>query len=93
MDSEGDDDVGGYPSDSLFIPPESLSPSSLASVGTLTSMRRSVHAVAPLSRMLDFSNRLRALSGGHGVFEMENAGFRQVGQDRKQEILKEIGRA
>ncbi|KAH8105904.1 translation elongation factor 2 [Cristinia sonorae] len=93
MGVEGDDEIGGYPSDAVFIPPESLSPSSLAFTGSTTSMRRSVHAVAPLSRMLDFSNRLRALSGGHGVFEMENAGFRQVGQDRKQEILKEIGRA
>ncbi|TCD68209.1 Ribosome-releasing factor 2, mitochondrial [Steccherinum ochraceum] len=93
MDLEGDDEVGGYPSDALFVPPESLSPSSMASSDHTTALRRSIHAIAPLSRMLDFSNRLRALSGGHGVFEMENAGFRPVAEDRRLEILKEIGRA
>ncbi|THH32893.1 hypothetical protein EUX98_g1262 [Antrodiella citrinella] len=91
--AEGEDEVDGYLSDALFVPPESLSPSSLASTHDATTLRRSIHAVAPLSRMLNFSNRLRALSAGHGVFEMENAGFKQVASDRRLEILKEIGRA
>ena len=56
-------------------------------------MKRAVQAVAPLSRMLDYSNRLRALSGGHGLFEMSPAGFRKVNEVRKMEILREIGRA
>lgn len=93
MGADGDDEFEGYPSDALFIPPESLSPSSLASSGNAVAQRRSIHAVAPLSRMLDFSTRLRALSGGHGVFEMENAGFKSVDGERRLEILKEIGRA
>ena len=93
LGADGDDEIESYPSDDLFVPPESLSPSSLHSRGIAMTLRRSVHAVAPLSQMLDFSNRLRALSGGHGIFEMENAGFRQVTEDRRMQILKEIGRA
>ena len=91
--SEGDQEVGPYPQDGVYVPPASLSPSSSNPKGGGTaSMRRAVHAFAPLSQMLDYSNRLRALSGGHGVFEMENAGFRQVHEARKLEILREMGR-
>ena len=56
-------------------------------------VKRAVHAIAPLSRMLDYSSRLRALSAGTGSFEMASAGFREVGDLRKKEILTEIGRA
>lgn len=93
--TEADGDVEPYPEDSIYVPPETLSPSSASSAvhDSTVSLRRSVHAFAPLSKMLDYSNRLRALAGGHGVFEMMNAGFRQVSETRKQEILKEIGRA
>ena len=91
--SEGDQEVGPYPEDGVYIPPAELSPSASSLKGGATaSMRRAVHAYAPLSKMLDYSNRLRALSGGHGVFEMENAGFRQVSESRKLEILRELGR-
>jgi elongation factor G len=79
-----------------YVPPDWLSPSSSSSSTKSTSgprLRRSIHAVAPLSKMLDYSNRLRALSGGHGVFEMSNVGFRVVSEARTLEILKEIGRA
>lgn len=89
------DEVGGYPDEGVYIPPSWLSPSG-ASVGSsshLPQMKRSIHALAPLSRLLDYSNRLRALSGGHGHFEMSNAGFKEVSEMRKLEILKEIGRA
>lgn len=92
--SEGDQEVEAYPEDGVYVPPEMLSPSaSSIKEGSSASMRRAVHAVAPLSQMLDYSNRLRALSGGHGLFEMENAGFRQVSAARKLEILREMGRA
>lgn len=91
---EGDQDIGPYPEDGVYIPPEELSPSaSLSAASTSTaSLRRSVHALAPLSRMLDYSSRLRAISGGQGLFEMENAGFLQVAETRRIEILKELGR-
>ncbi|KAG5725002.1 hypothetical protein E4T56_gene12469 [Termitomyces sp. T112] len=95
LDADGDEEVGEYPEDGVYIPPLSLSPSGSTDSGSSGPYRlkRSVHALAPLSKMLDYSNRLRALSGGHGVFEMTNAGFKEVSSMRKLEILKEIGRA
>lgn len=88
------EDVLPYSRDGVYVPPENLSPSaSSLSNGDSPSLRRAIHAVAPLSRMLDYSNRLRALSGGHGLFEMANAGFREVSDTRRLEILREIGRA
>lgn len=93
--SDGDEDVSSYPEDGVYLSPEILSPSSASSAAqdATASLRRSVYANTPLSKMLDYSNRLRALSGGHGVFEMMNAGFKEVSESRKLEILKEIGRA
>ena len=92
-----DEDGESYPSDGLYIPPEELSPSStslrISTPSALPHAKRTIYAIAPLSRMLDYSTRLRALSGGHGSFEMTNAGFRQVAGPRKLEILREIGRA
>ncbi|KAI0347230.1 P-loop containing nucleoside triphosphate hydrolase protein [Trametopsis cervina] len=92
---DGDQDIGPYPQDGVYIPPEELSPSASAFNASTSSasFRRSVHALAPLSRLLDYSSRLRAISGGQGVFEMENAGFHAVSETRKLEILKELGRA
>ncbi|KAF8621567.1 hypothetical protein AX15_007594 [Amanita polypyramis BW_CC] len=79
----------------IYIPPAWLSPSRTNTPGkrSLPELKHSVHALAPLSRFLDYSARLRALSGGYGVFEMQNAGFRVVTPERRLEILKEIGRA
>jgi elongation factor G len=92
-----DEDGGAYPSDGVYVPPDWLSPSAASShVGAASDRalrRRAVHAIAPLARMLDYSNRLRALSGGHGLFEMTNAGFKEVNDSRRLEILREIGRA
>lgn len=92
-----DEDGEPYPSDGLYMPPEELSPSSMSlrisSSSALPQAKRTIYAIAPLSRMLDYSTRLRALSGGHGSFDMTNAGFRQVAEPRKLEILREIGRA
>ena len=90
------DSIEAYSEDGVYVPPEWLSPSSAP--GTFSGkggplLRRSVHAIVPLSRMLDYSTRLRALSGGHGTFEMSAAGFREVSSVRRLEILKEIGRA
>lgn len=92
-----EEEVVPFLHDGVYIPPDWLSPSSLPTSsqgsGMNASLKRSIYAVAPLSKMLDFSNRLRALSGGHGTFEMVNGGFRAVAHDRKMEILREIGRA
>jgi elongation factor G len=87
----------GYPTDGIYIPPALLTPSALT-VSSFdhdrSSQRRQVVTVqAPLNRMLDYNQRLRALSGGHGTFEMANAGFKEVSDIRKLEILREIGRA
>lgn len=92
-----DEDGDPYPSNGgLYIPPEELSPSSTSlrvSSSDLPQAKRTIYATAPLSQMLDYSTRLRALSGGHGDFDITNAGFRQVAEPRKLEILREIGRA
>ncbi|KAF8309233.1 P-loop containing nucleoside triphosphate hydrolase protein [Clavulina sp. PMI_390] len=78
-----------------YCPPAWLTPSSAGNSVTGSGVgqaNRSILAVAPLSRMLDYSTRLRAASGGLGVFEMSVEGFRVVPELRKREILEEIGR-
>lgn len=83
-----------YGQEGVYIPPKWLSPSTMSSIDEGSpSIKRTVYAVAPLSQMLDYSTRLRAISGGHGQFEMAAAGFRAVSPARELEILKEIGRA
>ena len=88
------DNVKVYSEDGVYIPPEWLSPSS--SLGKFSgkgglSLRRSVCAIVPLSRMLDYFTRLHVLSGGHGTLEMSAAEFREVSSTWRLEILKEIG--
>ncbi|KAJ3515458.1 hypothetical protein NLJ89_g1745 [Agrocybe chaxingu] len=92
----GAEEIDGYSEEGIYVPPDWLSPSGTSTSDSRHSgshLRRSVQGVAPLSQFLDYSNRLRSLSEGHGVFEMSSAGFREVAEDRKMEILKEIGRA
>ncbi|KAG9096809.1 Ribosome-releasing factor 2, mitochondrial [Ceratobasidium sp. 370] len=92
-------DTGAFDASGVYIPPVLVSPASGVSGASGSSkpggagVKRTVHAIAPLSRMLDYSNRLRALSAGTGSFEMASAGFREVGELRRKEILTEIGRA
>jgi elongation factor G len=90
-----DAEVGPYPSDDIYVPPKWLTPASASLISKHgdSSIKRTIWAVAPLSRMLDYSSRLRAVSGGQATFEMSNEGFREVGSTRRTEILKEIGRA
>ncbi|KAH9045537.1 translation elongation factor 2 [Lactarius pseudohatsudake] len=79
----------------VYIPPKWLSPSTMSSSDQENHsalIKRHVCAVAPLSQMLDYSTRLRALSGGHGQFDMAPAGFRTVMPGREVEVLREIGR-
>lgn len=92
----GHDDVTGYSDEGIYSPPEWMSPSgspSSLSRSSSSHVKRSVRAVAPLSRFLDYSNRLRSLAEGHGLFEQSSAGFKEVPEERKLEILREIGRA
>jgi elongation factor G len=88
-----DDELGPYTQDGVYMPPDAFSTSSksYATRSASPRLKRTVYAIAPLNRMLDYSSRLRALSGGHGLFEMSSAGFRVVAEPRKREILKEIG--
>jgi elongation factor G len=93
--TDADEELGPFTQDGVYIPPDAFSTAS-TSYSTASSatpqLKRTIYAIAPLSRMLDYSSRLRALSGGHGLFEMANDGFRTVSEPRKIEILKEIGR-
>ncbi|KZT74326.1 P-loop containing nucleoside triphosphate hydrolase protein [Daedalea quercina L-15889] len=94
--ADPDAEAEPFSEEGIYIPPKELSPSAANASGhdgTSSQYKRTVVALAPLSQMLDYSNRLRALSGGHGHFDMVNAGFRKVSQARKMEILREIGRA
>ena len=93
---DGAEELDGYSDDGIYVPPEWLSPSGSSSMKghrTGSHMKRSVQGVAPLSQFLDYSSRLRAMSEGHGLFEMSAAGFKEVSEERKMEILREIGRA
>ncbi|KDQ20716.1 hypothetical protein BOTBODRAFT_101128 [Botryobasidium botryosum FD-172 SS1] len=89
-------DEFAYEDEGLYIPPAWVTPASvgLASSSSVSGpgIKRSVHAIAPLSKLLDYSSRLRAVSGGMGSFEMSGAGFREVGEARKEEIMRELGR-
>lgn len=95
VDAANENDGVPYSSDGVYIPPEWMSPSAFSEKTGRggSGMKRIIRASAPLSKMLDFNNRLRALSGGHGTFEMSSAGFKVVDQAREIEILREIGRA
>ena len=86
-------EVDDFVEEGVYIPPQWLSPSTgKAAKGTSAKMKRTILAVAPLSQMLDYTTRLRALSGGHGLYQMSNDGFRKVSPDRATEILRELGR-
>ena len=91
-----DVESGPYSADMIYVPPRWVSPCASAQTGELVDavrLKRSVHAVAPLSKMLDYTTRLRAVSGGQATFTMNTLGFRRVGPVRRLEVLKELGRA
>jgi elongation factor G len=89
--TDGAAGIGGYPEDGVYVPPDWVSPSaSLSMDASSPRARQTIQALAPLGGMLDYSSRLRALSGGYGVFETTNVGFTEVSESRKKEILSEI---
>ncbi|EJD53754.1 translation elongation factor 2 [Auricularia subglabra TFB-10046 SS5] len=90
----GEGNFGPYSSDGLYVPPDWMSPcgNSLADSQGSAQSRRTIHAIAPLSKMLDYLVRLRALSGGRGEYDMINIGFYPANAARRDEILREIGK-
>ena len=93
LDAAEDDEPAPSVDEGVYIPPQWLSPTTgKAAKSTATHMKRTVLAIAPLSQMLDYTSRLRALSGGHGLFQMANEGFRRVSSQRAVDILRELGR-
>ena len=89
-------EVAPFSTDGLYVPPAWVSPSAMTGINMeniASRQKRSIHALAPLSKMLDYQSRLRALSGGQATFEMSSAGYMQVSDSRKLEILQELGRA
>ncbi|KAJ3568607.1 hypothetical protein NP233_g5602 [Leucocoprinus birnbaumii] len=86
---------GAFSEEGVYVPPIWLTPSAtnLASKSSNARVKRAVHGLAPLSQFLDYSQRLRALAEGNGLFEMFTAGFKEVSETRRMEILREIGRA
>lgn len=95
LSSSKDHSMFPYRRDGLYVPPEWLTPTSdpNRTDDSRFQMKRSIYASAPLSQMLNYSARLRALSAGSGLFEMSTEGFRPASESRKLEILRELGRA
>ncbi|KAI0353592.1 P-loop containing nucleoside triphosphate hydrolase protein [Trametes cingulata] len=93
LDAAAEEDNEPFIEEGTYVPPQWLSPSTgKAAKGTSSRMKRTILALAPLSQMLDYSTRLRAMSGGHGLFQMVNDGFRRVSSQRAMDILRELGR-
>ncbi|EKM80143.1 hypothetical protein AGABI1DRAFT_120173 [Agaricus bisporus var. burnettii JB137-S8] len=90
------DDEGGaaYSAEGIYLPPIWLTPSATDNSlrSSSSKIRRAIYGLAPLSQFLDYSQRLRALSEGHGTFEIMTAGFKEVSDPRRVEILREIGK-
>jgi elongation factor G len=92
----GDQEVAPFSTEGLYIPPAWITPSAMTGTNgedVTSRQKRSIHALAPLSKMLDYQSRLRAVSGGQATFEMSSAGYMQVDHSRRLEILQELGRA
>ncbi|WFD24566.1 hypothetical protein MEQU1_003269 [Malassezia equina] len=51
-----------------------------------------LEALVPLARMMRYSTRLRALTGGTGTYRMELHGFAIVSPERERTLLQELGR-
>ncbi|PWN23413.1 P-loop containing nucleoside triphosphate hydrolase protein [Microstroma glucosiphilum] len=57
-----------------------------------STQKTSIEARIPLSKLVSYSSRLRALTAGAGTYTMALEGFRVVGEERQREILAELGR-
>lgn len=72
----------------VYLPPASDAEPAGRKVGS--TMR--VEAHVPLARMMRYSTRLRALTGGTGTYRMELEGFAIVAPARERALLQELGR-
>lgn len=83
------------PNEIVYFPPEiqSSSTSRSGSDSNEGNEQTIIKATVPLSNLVGYSTRLRALTGGTGNFEMEFKGFKRVSKDRQFDILKGLGRA
>lgn len=82
----------------IYLPPSSASAPLESTSDSLelspsdARQRTTIHALAPLARLVSYSSRLRALTAGSGTFTMRLSGFQTVGADREREILTSLGR-
>lgn len=82
---EGPNVSGEY---AVYIPPHTDDEVVRGSQGN----NMTIVAHIPLARMMRYSTRLRALTGGAGTYRMELEGFATVAPDRERELLQEMGR-
>ncbi|KOS14213.1 mef2-translation elongation mitochondrial [Malassezia pachydermatis] len=73
----------------IYIPPDELDQ---GSERTDVSQPLTIIALIPLARMMRYSTRLRALTGGTGTYRMTLHGFEAVSPDRERALLQELGR-
>lgn len=55
--------------------------------GSLTGGKKVIHAEAPLKEMIGYLNKVRSLTQGRGIFDMEYKGMQRTTPDRVKEIL------
>lgn len=54
--------------------------------------KTTIVALVPLTKLVSYSSRLRALTAGTGTFTMRLEGFKKVSDERQKHILEELGR-
>lgn len=90
------DSVAGTASalEQVYLPPEVIHTSLSAGDTAAQSGDKSVIlARAPLSNLVAYSSRLRALSAGGGTFTMTFHGFRPMQIQKQRNVLREMGRS
>ncbi|PWN29692.1 P-loop containing nucleoside triphosphate hydrolase protein [Jaminaea rosea] len=77
----------------VYLPPESQGEGGEAE-GAIPGARQktTIVALVPLTKLVSYSSRLRALTAGTGTFTMRLEGFRKVSDERQKQILEELGR-
>lgn len=83
----------------VYVPPESwdtLPGSSGDGVegqpGPAPRQKTTIVALIPLSKLVSYSSRLRALTAGTGTYTMRLHGFKAVSDERQRQILGDLGR-